>query len=267
MTFQDILQKTKKIIRVPLPGGRSPALGRTFFKNLNLCFFVGLVLLSLHHKIILYNLPDISEELLYYVGIPLVNGLLTGIICLGLNYYFAKKHFTQYTFNTENKPALFLTGFIAGIACIYIVLDELTTYAITALIVYAAYINIKSFAGNLSGLLAPDERASTRDLSEFTSFFINLLITFSVINLSLNTIHISLGTQIAFNFSEGVQGILDAIYFGLITMTTVGYGDIYPHSSVARAVVGLECLTSYVLLGIMIGIVSRGVDFGSKASK
>lgn len=178
-----------------------------------------------------------------------------------------QKHFTQYTFNTENKPALFLTGFIAGIACIYIVLDELTTYAITALIVYAAYINIKSFAGKLSGLLAPDERASTRDLSEFTSFFINLLITFSVINLSLNTIHISLGTQIAFNFSEGVQGILDAIYFGLITMTTVGYGDIYPHSSVARAVVGLECLTSYVLLGIMIGIVSRGVDFGSKASK
>ena len=77
MTFQDILQKTKKIIRVPLPGGRSPALGRTFFKNLNLCIFVGLEQLSLHHKINLYKLPDISEEVLYYVVISLVNGLLT----------------------------------------------------------------------------------------------------------------------------------------------------------------------------------------------
>lgn len=44
-------------------------------------------------------------------------------------------------------------------------------------------------------------------------------------------------------------------------MVTAGYGDIVPHTPMAKLVVVMECLTSYVMLGLMIGIVSRGVDF------
>ena len=120
---------------------------------------------------------------------------------------------------------------------------------------------VKSFTSKLSGLLHPSTRATTGDLAEFAVFFINLVVAFTVINISLNTIHNSLNTDMAFNFGTDIEGILDAIYFVLITMTTVGYGDIYPHTSLARIIVGLECLTSYILLGIMIGIISRGVKF------
>ncbi len=242
-----------------------PSFHQVFLNSFNLCVFVGLVLLAVHHDLIFYNIPNISDMILYYIVIPLVNGLFTAVVCLLLNHYFARRKFTDYSFKIENKPALFTTAFLAGICCIYIVLDAVSTYLISALIVYAAYSNIRDFARKLSALLAPDKKATTGDLAEFTIFFINLLITFTVINISLNTIHISLGIDVAFNFAPGVQGILDAIYFGLITMTTVGYGDIYPHSAVARSVVGLECLTSYLLLGIMIGIISRGIDFNKKS--
>lgn len=236
-----------------------------FFRNINICVFVGLILLSLHHKIVLYNLPDFNSKTMAFLTVPLVNGILTMIFYLVLNHYFAKRHYTDYSFNSENKTALGITSFIGGVFCCFITADETWTYVITGVIIYAAYRCVRLFIGKLSALLSPDEKAKPQDLAEFMLFFINLVISFSVINLTLNTIHFRLGAETAFNFSQGVQGILDAVYFSLITMTTVGYGDIYPHSEIARLFVGLECLTSYILLGIMIGIISRGVELKRKS--
>ena len=242
----------------------TPGFAKVFLKSFNLCIFSSLVILSFHHQIIFYNLPHIPVELQYRLIIPLINALLNGIVCVALYYYFAGRKFTSYSYRSENKPALFLTAFIAGFVSIYISFNAVTTYLISALIIYAAYFNIRSFIRKLSHLLYPNTLAGSRDLSEFTVFFINLLVTFTVINISLNTIHLSLGTQVAFNFGEGIAGILDAIYFALITMTTVGYGDIYPRSPVARIIVGLECLISYLMLGIMISIISRGIESNPK---
>lgn len=233
-----------------------------FFRNINVCVFVGLILLSLHHKIVLYNLPDFDSSIWDFISLPFVNGALTMLLYLFLNHYFAKRHYTDYSFNSENKIALSLTAFSGGALCCFIAANEAWTYVMTAIVIYAAYRCVRLFLAKLSALLSPDEKAKPQDLAEFMLFFINLVISFSVINLSLNTLHFRLGAEVAaFNFSQGVQGILDAVYFSLITMTTVGYGDIYPHSEIARLFVGLECLTSYILLGIMIGIISRGVTF------
>ncbi len=262
-----MLEKIKNnIAEVFLPNRYRQNFFHTFIKNINICIFVGLILLSLHHKIILYKLPDIPEKTHLLIGIPAVNAILTAAIYLLLNHYFAKKRFTDNSFKKENKTALFFTGLIGGMLCIYITSNKLATYAISGLILYAAYDNIKNFIARLSALLLPEKHATTGDLSDFATFFINLLISFSVINLSLNTVHQNLNIERAFNFSEGIGGILDSIYFTLITMTTVGYGDIYPLSTVARAFIGLECLCSYLLLGIMIGIISRGIDFNKNAS-
>ena len=235
-----------------------------FLKSFNLCIFVSMVLLAFHHRIPWYNLPGVSDIWQYYLIIPAVNSLMTGIICVLLYHYFSTRKYTAYSFEHSNKWALFFTGCIAGTLCIYIALNEAATYIISAIIIYGAYHNIKIFISKLSAMLEPNQNATTADLAGFAIFFINLLITFTVINISLNTIHISLGTDMAFNFEPGIGGILDAIYFGIITMTTVGYGDIYPHSSAARAVVSIECLTSYLLLGIMIAIIGRGIKFSGK---
>ncbi len=236
-----------------------------FLQSFNLCIFVSMVLLAFHHKIPWYNITGVPEIWQYYLLIPLTNSLMTGIVCVILYRFFANRRYTAYSFRRSNIGALFITGCIAGVVSIYIALNAFSTYLVSTLIIYAAYNNIKNFISRLSALLEPNKNATPSDLAEFGTFFINLLITFSVINISLNTIHISLGTDIAFNFDSGIQGILDAIYFGIITMTTVGFGDIYPHSSAARAIVSIECLTSYLLLGIMIAIIGRGIDFNKKS--
>ncbi len=40
----------------------------------------------------------------------------------------------------------------------------------------------------------------------------------------------------------------EALYFSLVTISTVGYGDIYPHSDVVRLVASIEIITGVLLL-------------------
>ncbi|XP_061339783.1 two-pore potassium channel 1-like [Gastrolobium bilobum] len=59
---------------------------------------------------------------------------------------------------------------------------------------------------------------------------------------------------------EGIKtnGFLDAIYFCVVTMTTVGYGDLVPNSSVAKL---FACI--YVFTGMALGglILSKAADY------
>ncbi|YCM46328.1 ion channel [Verrucomicrobiaceae bacterium 227] len=76
---------------------------------------------------------------------------------------------------------------------------------------------------------------------------------------------------IAFYFAErGVQedlGIADSIWWAMVTMTTVGYGDYYPQTWVGRFLIAYPCfLLGISLIGILLGTVSEAVvdHFGRK---
>ncbi|MGN0913824.1 MAG: ion channel [Alphaproteobacteria bacterium] len=231
-----------------------------FIRDFNLCFFVSLCILSLY--------PEPAKKLNLdpepvYMVLPVYNGLFTALISLFLNRYFAGKNYTR-RYYVSDKKALSIVAFIAGFLSIYITFAPASTYLISLIIIYIAYLSVKDFAAKLSSMLTPDTLATPQDIGEFANFFINLTITFAVINLSLNTIHGSFKIQQAFDFGDGVAGIVDALYFSIITMTTVGYGDIVPHTVIARIIVAFECLTSYLMFGIMIGIITRGISFNKK---
>ena len=50
-------------------------------------------------------------------------------------------------------------------------------------------------------------------------------------------------------FDRPVAGLGDALYFSVVTVTTLGYGDISPVSGWAKGVASLEALLGYVLAG------------------
>lgn len=230
--------------------------------NFNLCFFLSLIILSLlpNPELFMHRYPN--QKWFLYLVIPGINGLLTVLISLGLNRYFAKRNYTK-RYYTQDTNSLLLVAFSAGFSSLYLSLSSIGTLIISIAVVCLAFWSVKSFAGRISALLEPDKMATAEDLSEFANFFINLIITFTVVNLSINTIHNSFNPGQAFNFGTGIRGIIDALYFSIITMTTVGYGHIIPDSVIARIAVSLECLTSYIMLGIMIGIIGRGINFKS----
>ena len=232
-------------------------------QDFNMCFFVSLMLLSLY--------PDTSKILsensrfwfLHFI-IPSVNGVFTALIMIALNRYFAIKNYIRHYY-TPDIGKLAIVSFAAGFCSLYVTFNDAGTYLISAGIVYIAAANIRIFANKISALLRPNVMATPADLGEFANFFINLMITFAVINLCADTIHNALNICPAFNFGSGITAIIDAVYFSIITMTTVGYGEIVPHTAFARIIVSAECLTSYLMLGIMIGIITRGINFNQSA--
>lgn len=202
-----------------------------------------------------------AQKWFLYLVIPAINGMLTTLISLGLNRYFARKNYTR-RYYTQDTNSLIQVSFLAGFSSLYLSFSNLGTLLISLSIIYIAFLSVRSFASRITALLEPDKMASAEDLAEFANFFINLIITFTVVNLSINMLHTSFSTSQAFNFDPGIKGIFDALYFSVITMTTVGYGHIIPSTVIARIAVSFECLTSYIMLGIMIGIIGRCINFG-----
>ena len=58
-------------------------------------------------------------------------------------------------------------------------------------------------------------------------------------------------------FSQSLARFVDAAYFSTITLSTTGYGDILPLSDVARALVSVEIIIGFGLLGFLLSRVAR----------
>jgi hypothetical protein len=57
-------------------------------------------------------------------------------------------------------------------------------------------------------------------------------------------------------FSQSLARFTDAAYFSTITLSTSGYGDIVPISDVARAIVSVEIILGFGLLGFLLSRVA-----------
>lgn len=76
-------------------------------------------------------------------------------------------------------------------------------------------------------------------------------------------LYLSIGT-VCFYFvrdqikGDKIDGVLDSIYFCIVTMTTVGYGDLVPNSSASKL---LACVFVFSGMVIVCLIVSKGADY------
>jgi Ion channel len=67
-------------------------------------------------------------------------------------------------------------------------------------------------------------------------------------------------------FSQPLTRFADAAYFSTITLSTTGYGDIAPVSDAARAMVSVEIIIGYGLLGFLLSRVA-GLGSSSRAAR
>jgi voltage-gated potassium channel Kch len=52
----------------------------------------------------------------------------------------------------------------------------------------------------------------------------------------------------------GLHTRLDALYFSMVTLTTVGYGDVSAHGQLARALVTCQLAFNLVFVGALVGL-------------
>jgi len=67
--------------------------------------------------------------------------------------------------------------------------------------------------------------------------------------------------------SHGFRSIPESIYWAIVTVTTVGYGDISPETPLGRALAALLMITGYSVLAVPTGIVSAEMAAIDRASR
>ena len=65
---------------------------------------------------------------------------------------------------------------------------------------------------------------------------------------------------------SGFTSIPRAMYWAIVTMTTVGYGDIAPRTAFGQFVAALLMIAGYAIIAVPTGIVSAELVSASKAS-
>ncbi len=234
----------------------------TFIKTFNLCFFIGLCLLGAYPQNCCNISASLENPFIKYGAIPLINGALTTLLCIAIARIW--KNITKSSYVFKHPKELSVTAFIAGIFCIYAGYSNTAAYIISLFILYLSYINIKRFFRHIAILLLPDKEASLTQIRQFINFYINLLISYSVINIIINMLHQSFHTTPAFNFGQGISAPLNSVYFSIMTLTSIGYAEITPQNDLGRIVVGLECLIGYFVMALMLGIVLKGIKLPQK---
>ncbi|MBE1284891.1 MAG: hypothetical protein GJ676_16385 [Rhodobacteraceae bacterium] len=57
----------------------------------------------------------------------------------------------------------------------------------------------------------------------------------------------------SFNLAEGADFWSSFVYFSAVTMTTLGYGDVLPVSSIARVMAAFEAIVGVLYIAVMVG--------------
>ena len=123
-------------------------------------------------------------------------------------------------------------------------------------------LHVRSFFRMAVRLLNPVREATWRDVGELIHLYGVTVAAFTLSLVSVGVFHEIVGGGSAFQAPGGRMDLLDALYFTIVVMTTLGFGDIYPLTPMGKIVVGLLCMTSYVMLALMLGIVTGGIGSG-----
>jgi hypothetical protein len=148
--------------------------------------------------------------------------------------------------------AVRITALGAGLLGLYFWLPfDRASAADTALMVALALVVLVGV--NLYELraVAIAELPSLRAVEALAVSAVVLLVTFAATYLSMS------GRDPA-AFNEGLDHV-DALYFTLTTLTTIGFGDIAPVSNSARIVVMVQMVVNVIVLGVFVKLVTSTV--------
>ncbi|NJD98265.1 hypothetical protein E3E26_00385 [Thermococcus sp. LS1] len=94
-------------------------------------------------------------------------------------------------------------------------------------------------------------------LSSFWVITANAILYWTLSHFSYVEVYgIPIGTIYTNGISQGVPGFLNALYYSLVTFTTLGYGDMHP-TGWLKALSAIEALTGAVFMALIVAVIAR----------
>ena len=194
-----------------------------------------------------------------------INGLLVGLIVFLFhtlrNHQREKGTRPLYTMaDTRKLVHAAIVGFLGGSIDVLFGFHDGGILILTSMVLIILIWHLRVFAADVVEILKPDNHATWSEVSELFRIYLTMLAGFTLLNATLEVGHRLAGTPVPFGFGQ-VEGelFLNSLYYTVVTMTTLGYGDIVPQTWDAKLLLIFQCLASYVMFALMIGIVTRGV--------
>ena len=85
-------------------------------------------------------------------------------------------------------------------------------------------------------------------------FFLVVMIVFLAVNVAFAWLYLAIGIGQLQGTESEMTAFVNAFFFSVHTLTTVGYGDVFPRGPSANAIAALEAATGLMVFAIMTGL-------------
>ncbi|WP_319470810.1 potassium channel family protein [uncultured Pseudodesulfovibrio sp.] len=246
-----------------------PKFWQVVFTHFVPSFFLGVVSLLLMASILPGHFFNAMTDQVFEpidVTLALSNGLLVAAIILAFhahrNHRITKG---KSLFRRTQPKEIFIYGAIVGFCggsfeVLFGMINE--GVVLLTLLVFAILIwHFKAFAKDVVRILKPGNHATWGEVAELMRIYMTMIAGFTLLNATLEVGHLLIGTPPPFGFgaNEG-QFFINSLYFTVVTMTTLGFGDIVPQTWDGKLLLIIQTFAGYIMFALMVGIITRGVN-------
>ncbi len=232
------------------------------------CFFLGVIsllfLLSLLPNPFYAQVADGHFDTIDAV-LGVINGLFVASLAACFHVYRNRRIQSGKLlfFNPMPKKGMAkaaVVGFAGGAFEVLFGMLNAGIILLTLLVLIILVWHLRVFAKDVQRMLKPGNHATWGEVAELMRIYLTMMAGFTLLNATLEVAHILMGTPPPFGFgAEEGQFFLNSLYFTVVTMTTLGFGDIVPQTWDGKLLLIFQTLAGYIMFALMVGIITRGV--------
>ena len=213
----------------------------------------------------LFSIAFVSSVLTFYFILAYLLGatriaknnflgyLIVGIVCFvfTLIVYFIRHKRKRRGRFSYYSIIIIVSSFLFGIVEFYI-LNHLALYwIILTLLLIAILSNIYVFFRTLKNIIPGKKLDYGKAIWSLSVVFLNLLFGIAFFYLIYERYY----DEKLFIIQNKTNEFLDYLYFSVVTMTAVGFGDILPRSPLAKFLTLFQALLGYFIFSVIVGLV------------